>query len=365
VPVGIMLSGGLDSSLITAIAAQVSAQPVNTFTASFPGNKEFNESPYARIVAQHFATRHTELAIEPATVDLLSELAQQFDEPIGDQSIIPTFLVSRLIRGSAKVALVGDGGDEIFGGYPHYSMILRLNRLRSYFSPMVRKIISDMALRFLPVGTRGRNHLIGFDNELSFSIVHINLFLDSLTRKKLLSPLAKRKAFSLISQEQARSSLCRTGLSAVQQMTMMDFQTTMVDDYLVKVDRASMLASLEVRAPFLDHRLVEFGFARVPDDLKVTASERKILLRLLAMRLLPAALDLRRKHGFVMPLANWFKGEWGDFMCDVLEGAEPDLFDKGEIRKLIALQKKGYANTHRLFALTMFELWRRHYRVTL
>ena len=365
VPVGIMLSGGLDSSLVAAIAAQVSSHPVNTFTASFPGNKDFDESPHARLVAQHFGTKHSELAIEPASVDLLSELVRQFDEPIGDQSIIPTYLISRLIKGSAKVALVGDGGDELFGGYPHYSLILRLNRLRSCFSPMVRKLISDLASRFLPVGTRGRNHLIGFHKELSYSIAHINLFFDFFTRKHLLSPLAKRMTISHISQEVARSYAFPSDLSAVQQMTMMDFKTTMVDDYLVKVDRASMMASLEVRAPFLDHRLVEFAFARVPDDLRVTASERKILLRLLAKRLLPATLDLRRKQGFVMPLATWFNGKWGDFMCDVLEGADQDLFDKGEIRKLIVLQKKGYANTHRLFALTMFELWRRHYKVSI
>jgi asparagine synthase (glutamine-hydrolysing) len=143
-----------------------------------------------------------------------------------------------------------------------------------------------------------------------------------------------------------------------------DFRTTLVDDYLVKVDRASMLASLEVRAPFLDYRIIEFAYRSVPDYLKVTTRDRKILLRLLGGRLLPSTYNVKRKQGFTMPLDTWFKGDWGRFVESVLSEADPNLFNRRLIHKLIANQRRGYANINRLFALTIFELWRREYKVT-
>ena len=144
-----------------------------------------------------------------------------------------------------------------------------------------------------------------------------------------------------------------------------DFRTTLVDAYLVKVDRASMFTSLEVRAPFLDHRIIEFAYRRVPDCLKVTTKDRKILPRLLGGRLLPPTYDLKRKQGLTMPLGSWFKGKWGAYIKDVLQGADPHLFNKVMIDDLIQGQRKGYNNQNRLFSLTMFELWRREYKVTL
>jgi asparagine synthase (glutamine-hydrolysing) len=146
-------------------------------------------------------------------------------------------------------------------------------------------------------------------------------------------------------------------------MTRVDFQTTLSEDFLVKVDRASMLNSLEVRAPFLDYRLVEFAFGRVPDHLRATLSERKVLPRRVAARLLPAGLDLNRKQGFSIPIHSWFRGAWGRFMEEVLGEASPDLFDRRFVKSLIMNQKRGLANSARLFALTIFELWRREYRI--
>jgi asparagine synthase (glutamine-hydrolysing) len=137
-----------------------------------------------------------------------------------------------------------------------------------------------------------------------------------------------------------------------------------VDDILVKVDRASMLCSLEVRAPFLDPRLIDLAFRRVPDHLRATATARKVLLRRLAQRLLPPSLDLTRKQGFSLPLAQWFKGDWGRFIEDVLGGATSDLFDRRSVRRLITAQRNGFVNMHRLFALVMIELWRREHRIS-
>jgi asparagine synthase (glutamine-hydrolysing) len=142
-----------------------------------------------------------------------------------------------------------------------------------------------------------------------------------------------------------------------------DFRTTLTDGYLVKVDRASMLASLEVRAPLLDYRIIEFAYGRLPDHLKVTKNARKILLRHLAKRLLPKEYDVTRKQGFTMPLHAWFKGDWGAYMESVLMNSDGNLFNRRFIHDLFSLQKKGYSNTNRIFALTIFELWRQEYKI--
>jgi asparagine synthase (glutamine-hydrolysing) len=362
VPVGILLSGGMDSSLVTAIASRVSPDPVKTFTIIFPGHRKFDEGPHARMVAAHFGTRHTELAADPSDVDLLPELARQFDEPIADSAIVPTYLVSKMIRRHATVALSGDGGDELFAGYPHYSWIQREERIRRFVPGLISNGIGMLGCR-LPIGFRGRNHAIGFAGDLPWSIAHINMYFDRAQRHRLLLPAFRNRPNFGGSPEGYRSGLCGASHTPLRQATEADFRSTLVDAYLVKVDRASMLTSLEVRAPFLDREVIEFAFGHVTDALRANATERKILLRRLARRLLPPGFDFNRKQGFTMPLAAWFRGEWGEYAESVLHDADPRLFDRRALGELIALQKKGYANTQRLFALTMFELWRREYRV--
>ena len=363
VPVGILLSGGIDSSLVTAMAARVSSAPVRTFTISFPGHGPHDEGPHARRVAEHFGTRHTELPAEPASVELLPRLARQYDEPIADSSLVPTYLVTRLIREHATVALGGDGGDELFGGYPHYRWLQRGEQLRRVVPAPVRRLMSATG-RLLPVGVHGRNHLIGFRADLPHSIAHVNLYFDRWTRRRLLAPVADHGAWLTGAPERYRAGLCRPDHAAIRQLTEADFRTTLVDAYLVKVDRASMLNSLEVRAPWLDHRIVEFAFGRVPDALRAHEGQLKILPRRLARRLLPPALDLGRKWGLTPPLRDWFTGRWGPYMEAVLRAADPGLFDPRVIEKLLAGQRRGLDNTARLFALTFFELWRREYHVT-
>jgi asparagine synthase (glutamine-hydrolysing) len=364
VPVGILLSGGIDSSLVTAMAARVSSKPVKTFNISFPGHRGFDEAPHARLVASHFETDHTELAAEPATVDLLPTLARQYDEPIGDSSMLPTYLVSRLIRQHATVALGGDGGDELFGGYFHYDWLERHERLRRALPEPFRRAVGAAAA-FVPVGVRGRNYLIGLSRDVRWTIAHINVFFDRRSRLELVArPLRSRFRPVASVPEDWRVALCRPSLSPLWQATAVDFQTFMVDDILVKVDRASMLTSLEVRAPFLDPRIIEFAFGRVPDSLRAANGQRKILPRRLAARVLPRQLDLSRKQGFGVPLAAWFRGDFGAFVEDVLGEADGSVFDRRGLRRLIRSQRRGFVNSHRLFALTMFELWRREYRVT-
>ena len=204
VPVGILLSGGIDSSLVTAAAARVSSNPPKTFTISFPGHGAFDEGPFARQVARHFGTEHTELAAEPEAVSLLPDLVRQFDEPVADSSMLPTFLVSRLIRPHATVALGGDGGDELFGGYPHYGWIQRQALIRKLVPRPLRGAAAAAAAR-LPLGVRGRNHLLGLAGDARRGIAHINLYFDAGTRRRL-SPCSP--ALGLPARPSATSRPC-------------------------------------------------------------------------------------------------------------------------------------------------------------
>jgi asparagine synthase (glutamine-hydrolysing) len=262
------------------------------------------------------------------------------------------------------VALGGDGGDELFGGYFHHSRILRLHQQRRFVPRPIRRLLGRGAEHLLPVGMKGRNFLLALMEELPGSIARCNTYFDGLARRRLLSSVFESAPRSKATTEYYKNQLAETRTSPLQKATAVDFLTYLVDDILVKVDRASMLASLEVRAPWLDQHLVEFAFSRVPDDLKTTVRQRKILPRRLAQRLLPPQLDLRRKHGFSLPLATWFRGAWGSYFEEVLSEVDPNVFNRKTIRSLLDGQRRGYSNIQRLFALTIFELWRRHYGVT-
>ena len=360
VPLGILLSGGIDSSLVTAMAARVSSRPPKTFTVTFRGHKAHDEGPYARLVANHFGTDHTELPAEEASVSLLPKLARQYDEPIGDSSMVPTFLVSQLIRQHATVALGGDGGDELFGGYPLYTWASRLGRLQALVPGPLRRLLAGGARR-LPSGTRGRNYLIATGEKGFEPLARLGLYFDSEWRAKLLTVNPSAHP----TPDELRFSMSEGAVTMLQAAQRIDFRTYMVDDILVKVDRASMLASLETRAPFLDPAVIEFAFRTVPDRLKVRGTDRKILLRRLARRLLPPQLDLKRKQGFAPPLGEWFTRDWGTFIREVLRDAPESIFRRQAINDLWRAQERTGNQIHRLFALAMFELWRREYRVCL
>jgi asparagine synthase (glutamine-hydrolysing) len=360
VPIGVLLSGGLDSSLIAAMAVRGSATRVRTFTVTFPGHPSHDEGPHARLVASHLGTDHTELEAEAAVVDLLPELARQFDEPIADSALVPTFLLARLIRRHATVAVGGDGGDELFGGYPHYRWLMDLSRVKRVVPSAARSAASRVGAA-LPAGVRGRHHLVGLTGDIGESIAHVNLYFDRASRSRVV-PLAATEDGP--DPEAWRGGLGAGSADPRDRAMRADFASTLADGYLVRVDRASMKAGLEVRAPFLDHRLVEFAMSRVPPALKVTRRARKILLQRLAERLLPPTFDRRRKQGFTMPLGAWFSQGWGDLFADTL-GADTDLFDRAAVDRLIAGQRAGRANTARLFALTMLALWRKEYKIAL
>ena len=359
VPVGVLLSGGVDSSLITAMAVRTSSQ-VQTFTIGFPGHGKLDETEHARLIARHFGTRHTELMAEDATADLIPRLARQFDEPMVDSSMIPTFLVSQLVRQHCTVALGGDGGDELFGGYGHYS---RLQWLQQKLGPIphpLREGVAFAAERILPVGFKGRNWLQGLGVDLDNGLPLIASYFDATTRNRLL---AAQPNWPFVAESVLKN---RVPLhpDLLQRATRMDFSSYLAEDILVKVDRASMLNSLEVRAPLLDYRLIEFAFGKVPSKLKANQTEKKILLKRLTARVLPPEFDRQRKQGFSIPLAKWLKG--GAFRTsfqDVLRDPQCS-FDARTVDSLLHGQDMGRSNGERLFALVLFELWRQEYGVT-
>lgn len=361
VPVGILLSGGVDSSLVTAMAART-ARKVKTFTIRFPGFGQYDETEHARLIARHFGTEHVELVAAESTVDLLPLLARQFDEPMVDSSMIPTYLVSRLVREHCAVALGGDGGDELFAGYPHYNRLLWMRQKFGAIPQSLRLVASRTAQALLPVGFKGRNWLQGLGTDLRTGLPLIFSLFDRGTRRRLM---AGHGAWELVA-ERIRDERIPVSADLLQCATRMDFGNYLAEQILVKVDRASMLNSLEVRAPLLDYRLIEFAFGKVPSHLKATVNSRKLLLKKLAARVLPREFDRQRKQGFSIPLAAWLRsGPWKAFFRETLLGSDGAVFDHDQVSKLLAGQAKGRVNSERLFALVLFELWRREYRISM
>jgi asparagine synthase (glutamine-hydrolysing) len=363
VPVGVLLSGGVDSSLVTAAAAHAAGK-VKTFTVRFPGQGRFDETAHARLIARHFATEHVELETDATNVELLPLLARQYDEPIMDSSMVPTYLLCRTIREHCTVALGGDGGDELFGGYPHHSGLLAAERLLRVVPGAVRSALGAAASAAVPMGFKGWRWLRAVGSDLEAPAApRITACFDRQARARLM---AVPDLLPLDAEAQATARDAHPG-DLLEKATRADFMGYLADDILVKVDRASMLASLEVRAPLLDHRMIEFAFGRVPSHLKATASQRKILLKRLARRLLPPEFDQKRKQGFCIPLDSWLAaGPWRRFFEEVLlEGGRDSPFDRRWVRMLLEGQARGLRNGERLFGLALFELWRREYRVSL
>lgn len=359
VKVGVLLSGGVDSSLVTAMAVRASSN-VKTFTVGFEGHGKFDESEFARLVAEHFGTEHIELEASKVGPEILQKLARQYDEPLIDSSMVPTYLVSALVREHCTVALGGDGGDELFGGYEtHRRLMWTQARLRAMPTPFwMRRALGRGAAAVLPTGFRGRNWLQTLTTDLDVSLPEVAGHFDPSERRALLGRDWPTNASA---RRQARIPCVS---DVLQRTTRMDFENYMPEDILVKVDRASMLASLEMRAPILDYRIIEFAFGKVPSRLKTNPGERKILLKRLCERVLPPQFDARRKQGFSIPLPVWLRaGPWHDFVRDVLLDSQC-LFDRNTVRGLLdGHQRGGRNNSERIFGLTLFELWRRTYGI--
>ena len=357
VPVGVLLSGGLDSSLVTAVASKYTDK-LKTFNVRFPGFGKLDETKHARKIANHFGTEHIELDASDLNPDLLLDLARQFDEPIIDSSMLPTYLISKEVKKYCTVALGGDGADELFGGYSHYEGLLKVQKITRWVPFSIQKYLAMVFSSVFPEDYRGMNWLQSLNYNYSNETPLVASYFDSKRRKKLFGYDYLKKN---ISAERIYDGLCLEGLDLLDRAMRTDFKTYLAEDILVKVDRASMMNSLEIRAPFLDYRIVEFAFSKIPTNLKVSGSSKKIFLQNYASEILPKSFSYGRKQGFSIPLNHWLKkGPFRDFFYDTLLSSEC-IFEKTYINKILINNNKGRNNSEKIFGLVMFELWRKAY----
>lgn len=361
VPVAVLLSGGVDSSLVAAVAARTCGR-IRTFTIGFPSSKAHDERKHARLVADFCESDHVEIPLGSTSLDLVSRLARSLDEPLCDSSILPTFLISETVRKHVTVALGGDGGDELFGGYRAYNIARIQAALRKTTPMFLRRFAASGCRKMLPLGFKGRAYLAAMDGNSVEAAARSVMLFDQGARARLLPVDFLSRGFRA---ELLKETTVPSGLSIIQTATLMDFRTYLPDDLLVKIDRASMLCSLEVRAPFLDHRIIEFAFGSVPDCFKVGLTARKILLRALARRILPPGFDLRRKQGFSIPLRSWLKNGASEILNQAVELLPVDLVNPEYVRRLFADQSRGLENSERIFCLALLSHWLRNFQVLL
>ena len=353
VPVGMLLSGGVDSSLMVALGSR-NHKNLSTFNIAFNDHSEFNESHYARLISKHFKCNHHE--IDASTIDpsMFDQLPYYYDEPIFDTSIIPTFLLSAAVSKHSKVAIGGDGGDELFGGYPHYNKFLQMDKNVSSAPHFLRTRISNYMQSILPIGMKGKKTLEFFGTDFKKYYPNIAEFYNEpeiikIFNKKILPPDFKKykKQNSILPVE-----------DLILSSTFHDFSNYLKSDLLVKVDRASMANSLEIRSPFLDKKIIEFAFLEVPSHLKVTRQQRKILLKMLANKILPKNFDYERKQGFSIPVNTFLTDPiWSDYFYQKVSDSDPNIFNKDYIFKLLKASGKFRNNGERIAALVFFMCW--------
>ena len=360
VPLGAFLSGGIDSSAVVAMMSLSGARPINTFSIGFR-EKDFSELEYARMVSERFGTTHHELTVEPDAIALLPKLAWDFDEPFADSSAIPTYYVSKMAREHVTVILSGDGGDEVFAGYRRY---LWANDMTKYdFVPApVKRIFFGATAAMLPDGMRGKGMLTHLSKDPFQRYAGLNThadngYLGNLLSDTLLKELEGRELPGYWNLRRFYESFDGDYLSRIQYA---DTKTYLAEDILTKVDRASMLNSLETRAPLLDHELVELA-ARIPSAMKVRKNETKYMLKKAMSGILPDEILYRRKMGFGVPLVHWFKKDLKDYAREVLltrQARERGLFNTRHIEGMLdSHMKTGRDMSARIWALLFFEHW--------
>jgi asparagine synthase (glutamine-hydrolysing) len=362
VPLGAFLSGGIDSSLVVALMAEASAEPVRTFSIGFD-EPEYDELDAARLVAQHFGTEHHEFVVRPDALHIVEQLVWHFDEPFADSSAIPTWYVSELARRHVTVVLSGDGGDELFGGYDRYLPHPRVAQFDRVAVPGARRL-AGLAARALPHGARGQRFLRHVSRGDEQRYIEAVSFFGPEDREALLAPDMRAAGAPAPERHMEARFDALAHLPLGSRMMRVDFGTYLPEDVLTKVDRMSMAHSIESRVPLLDHPLVEFAL-RLPLDQKIRNGERKRLLRRVAARVLPPAILAKRKQGFGVPLGTWFRGQLRDAFEDVLRSPrlrQRGYFNGREIDRLLAEHRSGKRDHElRLWQLFMFELWHRQY----
>ena len=370
VPLGAFLSGGIDSSAIVALMTEAStgsAGPVNTFSMGFEA-ASYNELPYAREVADRFDTCHREGMVDPDLSDLFERLVTQFDQPFADVSLFPTYLVSQIAREHVTVALSGDGGDELFGGYDTYEAEALARRVAIAVPEVGMPLVAGLAA-MLPPSEQKK----GFVNKLRrftlgmamapASIAHYRwmTFLDAGAKRHFYtSALQSDLAGSDVYAPVRRHLRGANTDDLLNRQLYADLQVYLSDDILVKVDRMSMATSLETRAPFLDVDVMELAFS-MPGHLKIRHGERKHVLKRAMKDLLPESVLTRGKEGFSIPMKSWLRSEWAPVMQDLL-GPERVVrrgwFEPAQVTRRVDEHVAGTQNhAHLLFSLMVLERW--------
>lgn len=354
VPLGAFLSGGIDSSIMVALMSQISNGPVKTFSIGLE-NDTRSELPFARQVAKRYATEHHELIANPNAVDLIDKVLWHFDEPFADSSALPTFLVSQLTRQHVTVAISGDGGDELFGGYERYQRILA--RTSTNKTPKgIRHLLSNTIGAALPFGTKGK----AFMQSLQYSDYD---FFTIGTSEELKGQLFSKDflySISSITSKDIANTAFLPNRSLLKKCINFDMKYYLPDDILVKVDRMSMAASLETRAPFLDHNVVEFA-SSIPDNLKIKENITKYILKNTFRHLLPEAIFTRGKSGFSIPLEDWFRKELKEMLQTNLSTRklkETGVLSPHFVKTILNQHFSGKRNHKRLiWMILIFQLW--------
>ena len=355
VPLGAFLSGGLDSSAVVAGMARLSTSPVRTFTIGF-SDQAFDESAHARLVAREFGTEHHELILEPDLTGIVEEIAWHLDEPFGDSSAIPTYMVSKLAAEHVKVVLSGDGGDEIFAGYDRYGIEARR---RTFRMPGWARHLVGGAAAYLPPGARGRNFFrnLALDGPRRYLDESTLFRRDDMERLFLPEVLARMGDGDPWSQ--SLDYLAQADGDWLSAARYLDIKSSLPLDILTKVDRMSMAHSLEAREPLLDHRLVEFA-ATIPPGMLLRGGTTKWLFKEAMRGILPDGIIDRRKQGFAVPLGRWFRGKLGGFVHDLLltkRSRERGFFSPAAVANLVRSHEEGRPLDLHLWTLLSFELW--------
>jgi asparagine synthase (glutamine-hydrolysing) len=370
VPLGAFLSGGIDSSTIVGLMRELGASPLKTFSIGFE-ETSYNELPYARRAAERFGTEHEEFIIEPKALELTERLIRHLDEPFGDFSIFPTFLVSQMSRPHVKVILSGDGGDEIFGGYEHYQAqkVASCGAVRlagGLASPLINRLPPTAKKK--GAWNKLQRFLQGFEYGAENRHLRWMMFLSGRDKSGLYSA-AFQEMLGGIEEPCRRPPFLEVfermpAFDAVTGELYLDLKTYLADDIMVKVDRMSMAASLEAREPLLDHKLVEFMFG-LNGRLKLHGLTTKWIFKKTMERLLPRENIYRPKEGFSIPIKHWLRGELRELMQDHLREKrieEAGFFNPEPVQRMMAAHLAGRKNySHQLWALLVFEIWRENY----
>lgn len=364
VPLGAFLSGGVDSSAVVALMSRVSPEPVKTCSIGFI-DKRHDESRYAREIADMFRTEHREYQVGEDLAVTAELLPRYFDEPFADSSALATYHVCRLARQSVTVALAGDGGDESFAGYGKYLIELKEQLVRHTVPrPLLTLLHAAACLVDHPLGRKARSLTGSALCESAQGYYRTNSFIEDELLNELLAEPLRRSCSGYDPGAYTRLYWDKVaGADHVTSMLYTDLKTYLPGDILVKVDRMSMAHSLEVRAPFLDYRVIEFA-ARLPSNWKIAAGAQKIILKRVFGRLLPESVFSRPKQGFTVPLESWFRGDLKQLAQEQLLTASPlaDYLDQAVLRRIWDEHQGGRRNHGTLlWSLLMLALWHREY----